>query len=140
VSAAPQIGGINPPCAVPGHDHVEACSSDMGYALPFCDPHFAALPTAQQRKLIALAGASIYEIEQHGPVLVAYQRARQWLIDHPGVPGVCSKCGCTEEYGCDGGCSWSDKGRTLCSRCVPARTPKRGRARGAGEKRPARRQ
>lgn len=35
----------------------------------------------------------------------------------------CALCGCTENFACDGGCSWAelpDPRASLCSRCVPA--------------------
>lgn len=32
--------------------------------------------------------------------------------------GVCRECGCTDEWGCDGGCSWANAKHTLCSACV----------------------
>ncbi len=32
-------------------------------------------------------------------------------------PGVCFVCCCTDEYGCDEGCSWVDAEHTLCSAC-----------------------
>ena len=32
-------------------------------------------------------------------------------------PGVCRVCGCTDEWGCDVGCSWADAAHTLCSEC-----------------------
>lgn len=31
--------------------------------------------------------------------------------------GICRVCGCTDEWGCDGGCSWVDAEHTLCSEC-----------------------
>ena len=34
-------------------------------------------------------------------------------------PGVCRKCGCTDEQACPEGCSWVDKKHTLCSACAP---------------------
>lgn len=34
------------------------------------------------------------------------------------VPGVCQICGCTDELACEGGCSWVDDERTLCSQCA----------------------
>ena len=37
------------------------------------------------------------------------------------TPGTCEDCGCTEEKPCEGGCSWTDASRTLCSRCGLAR-------------------
>ena len=33
--------------------------------------------------------------------------------------GTCRLCGCTDEFGCDSGCSWVDPDHTLCSRCCP---------------------
>lgn len=33
-------------------------------------------------------------------------------------PGRCQVCGCTDEYGCAGGCWWADLAHTLCSRCL----------------------
>lgn len=35
------------------------------------------------------------------------------------VHGRCLKCGCTDEYGCAGGCSWADGDHTLCTACYP---------------------
>jgi len=32
--------------------------------------------------------------------------------------GVCRVCGCTEENPCPGGCGWTDKTRTICTRCA----------------------
>lgn len=29
----------------------------------------------------------------------------------------CHICGCTDTYGCAGGCSWVDLAHTVCSRC-----------------------
>jgi hypothetical protein len=41
---------------------------------------------------------------------------RQWAIAQ--LPrGVCRTCGCTENHGCPGGCSWVDGTETLCSSC-----------------------
>lgn len=34
-----------------------------------------------------------------------------------GQPGVCRKCGCTEDAACEGGCGWVDKKQTKCSSC-----------------------
>jgi len=31
--------------------------------------------------------------------------------------GVCHVCGCTDDRGCDGGCSWADETGTICSAC-----------------------
>ena len=33
-------------------------------------------------------------------------------------PGQCSVCGCTDRYGCDGGCGWANAEHTLCTRCI----------------------
>ena len=33
----------------------------------------------------------------------------------PNGAAVCRVCGCTDEYGCDGGCSWVEE--NLCSAC-----------------------
>lgn len=32
--------------------------------------------------------------------------------------GRCRVCGCTDEFGCDAGCSWIDRDHTLCSACA----------------------
>lgn len=32
--------------------------------------------------------------------------------------GQCEVCGCTDERGCDAGCSWVDHKQTLCSECL----------------------
>lgn len=32
--------------------------------------------------------------------------------------GKCRWCGCTEEHGCEMGCSWANRQATLCSECV----------------------
>lgn len=32
---------------------------------------------------------------------------------------VCQVCGCTDAWGCDGGCSWVDAEFDLCSACLP---------------------
>jgi hypothetical protein len=34
------------------------------------------------------------------------------------LPGTCSKCGCTDDNACEGGCSWVDPEHTLCSACA----------------------
>jgi hypothetical protein len=36
---------------------------------------------------------------------------------HP-MSGKCVGCGCTEEHACEGGCSWVDADRLLCSTCL----------------------
>lgn len=32
-------------------------------------------------------------------------------------PGTCRACGCTDHWGCIGGCGWVNATRDLCSRC-----------------------
>lgn len=32
-------------------------------------------------------------------------------------PGTCRVCSCTEDHACEGGCSWADKTKTICTRC-----------------------
>jgi hypothetical protein len=51
--------------------------------------------------------------------------ARLLLRDPPQIPDLsvfgvraCRECGCTDEFGCDGGCWWV--GPDLCSSCVTA--------------------
>jgi hypothetical protein len=34
------------------------------------------------------------------------------------IPGHCRWCGCTDDHGCAMGCSWVDRGATLCSECA----------------------
>lgn len=34
--------------------------------------------------------------------------------------GRCIGCGCTDEYGCEEGCSWVDEDHLLCSSCLAA--------------------
>lgn len=31
---------------------------------------------------------------------------------------MCRMCGCTEVFGCPGGCAWVNKTHTLCSQCL----------------------
>jgi hypothetical protein len=33
-------------------------------------------------------------------------------------PGVCARCGCSDDDPCPGGCLWANSSATLCSRCV----------------------
>lgn len=35
--------------------------------------------------------------------------------------GTCRLCGCTDAYGCIGGCGWVNRRMTLCSRCYERR-------------------
>lgn len=55
----------------------------------------------------------------------AEARARAAVKAKPGKPtaGTCSKCGCTEEAACEGGCGWANKEKTLCTSCAPAPKP-----------------
>lgn len=48
-----------------------------------------------------------------------HQAARERLKNKgkKAKPGTCSKCGCTEEAACEGGCGWANKERTLCTSC-----------------------
>ncbi len=34
------------------------------------------------------------------------------------LPGTCSKCGCTDDNACEGGCAWADDEQTLCTACA----------------------
>lgn len=36
------------------------------------------------------------------------------------TPGSCRFCQCTETAACEGGCSWADDARTVCSQCASA--------------------
>lgn len=44
------------------------------------------------------------------------KRARR-RRERPLPSGVCHVCGCTDEHGCDAGCTWVDKDCTICSEC-----------------------
>ena len=33
-------------------------------------------------------------------------------------PGMCQRCGCTDRYGCGGGCLWANASHTICTRCL----------------------
>lgn len=35
---------------------------------------------------------------------------------YPG-PGMCAQCGCTDRWGCLGGCGWANASKTVCTRC-----------------------
>jgi hypothetical protein len=41
------------------------------------------------------------------------------FFNAPWIPGVCRVCGCTEDRACEGGCSWKDDTKTICTRCAP---------------------
>lgn len=49
---------------------------------------------------------------------IAHVLYGQWEIE-----GVCRICGCTDEWGCDGGCSWADPQHTICSECAKESRP-----------------
>lgn len=101
------------PCQFPGHDHVPAADSATGYQLPFCAPHNDALPIRLQRPMHEVAEASIYELEQHDRARASIDAGVKFLQKLPKkVRGICVRCGCTQEYGCDGGCHWVDRGQT----------------------------
>lgn len=34
------------------------------------------------------------------------------------MTGTCRFCGCTDDRACPEGCSWANRGRTVCSSCV----------------------
>ena len=44
------------------------------------------------------------------------QRAQR-RRERPLPSGICHVCGCTDERGCDVGCSWADEDCTICSAC-----------------------
>jgi hypothetical protein len=64
-----------------------------------------------------------------------FARAPQWLRDLVArggkdahlISGVCRDCGCTDEYGCAGGCAWVDNAQTLCSAHAGNEKDSRGR-------------
>jgi|SRR5882672_4833513 len=48
------------------------------------------------------------------------RRRNDMGINKPRWPksGECRVCHCTDEFGCDAGCSWVDRAHTLCSLCT----------------------
>jgi len=34
---------------------------------------------------------------------------------------MCRSCGCTNIFGCEGGCAWANASHTLCTRCLERR-------------------
>lgn len=54
---------------------------------------------------------------------IAVLQAAPRLGDEP-EPGVCSGCGCTDEWGCLDGCSWANDEHTICTRCVGEAVPR----------------
>lgn len=49
------------------------------------------------------------------------RRIRRLMAAAGPVSGVCSKCGCTHNDACEGGCYWVDNSETLCSACAKDR-------------------
>lgn len=47
---------------------------------------------------------------------------KSYAIHVTQTPGRCRWCRCTEAEACEGGCSWANRDRTLCSACVPLDT------------------
>lgn len=43
-----------------------------------------------------------------------------WLFQYEAYigSGTCRRCGCTDLFGCPGGCGWVNATHTLCSRCA----------------------
>ena len=41
------------------------------------------------------------------------------------LAGTCRVCGCTDDWGCDAGCSWVNAEHTLCSECENVRAARR---------------
>ena len=81
------------------------CGKPKGSGKTFCFSDYKRLPTSLQRRLYNHVGDGYEE---------AYAEAVRILEPR----GVCKKCGCTDEHACPGGCSWTNKERTLCSACV----------------------
>lgn len=116
------------PCQVQGHDHVGASESSTGYQLPFCAPHFDALPDRLAVELLEVAQETVFDTLAQATARALVAKAKKRLESRIGFPGICRECGCTEEFACDGGCAWVNRRRTLCSACakrLPAK--KRGR-------------
>ena len=76
-------------------------------------------PSVSRDELARLAGIKLprlSEIENRRgkrPTHLEGARIARALFD-----GVCRRCGCTDEWGCDVGCSWANAEHTLCSECV----------------------
>jgi hypothetical protein len=64
--------------------------------------HLIRLPGGRVRVLRLVAGATTYAL--HYDV-------------HPDED-MCLRCGCTDIFGCVGGCSWANAAHTICTRCV----------------------
>jgi len=47
--------------------------------------------------------------------------------------GTCQYCGCEDEHGCEEGCSWVDRKRTVCTSCV-AEAETEAKAKGEGQR------
>jgi hypothetical protein len=48
-----------------------------------------------------------------------FEHGRCWPVRYTVHPDedMCQRCGCTDVFGCVGGCGWVNKEHTLCSRC-----------------------
>jgi hypothetical protein len=103
--------GEGVPRAVTGPD-VDVTGAD----LPFCEPHMALVPKALRRKLEAIAGVSIFDVDRHQEVRELLAQATKAAGARP-VAGICSSCGCTDAAPCDGGCAWANRAHTLCTAC-----------------------
>lgn len=64
--------------------------------------HLIRASAGRIRVLRTIAGLGLY--------LLAY--------DVPRGVDYCRVCGCTNIYGCAGGCSWANVSQTLCTRCL----------------------
>lgn len=107
-----------------GDSYVENGTTDYGYELPFCGPHMEALPKTLRSGLVALAGEPIFALHLHGEAVEFVARATAYLrapARRDRIRGICRTCGCTDEFGCEGGCSWVDRAHTLCSSCSSKR-------------------
>lgn len=93
-----------------------ACTRNKPRDKAFCLPCWRLIPGPVQRRVYA---------SYRGPDILAHidfldrlgERLAAGVGDWPTPARSCRVCGCTDEYGCDGGCSWA--GPDLCSACVP---------------------
>ena len=62
--------------------------------------------------------------------VVYREETRRFMVEMYAAAGepACSQCGCTQEAGCEEGCSWTED--DLCSACAPPPAPKKRRSRG----------
>lgn len=63
--------------------------------------HLIRLPAGRVRVLRVFAGRRCYALDYEV---------------HPDED-MCATCGCTNIFGCAGGCHWVDLAHTVCSRC-----------------------